>query len=364
MRRLIGWITAGVLLLALGPGPAKGQETSRQLPAPQQPDPGRTITSVSPNPYEIYNRPAYPQVQRINLQFNPAGGYLEGIASIIQAQGQFALDQQQALLEREKVVAARLNNRRQRLEQWLWERENLPTLEDDRERFRLENLRRARNDPPITEIWSGKALNDLLLDLERITSAGGSAAAGVPLEPELLAKINVTSGKADGNVALFRAERIPWPHLLRRPEFAADVASIEELKARAVAQASAGQRISFEVVEGMRRHYLKLRRTLTELARLLGDKATWTPHEYIQASQFLNHFNNGLTVLQEPDGADYLSDKLVPKARTVGDLVKYMKDHGLRFAPSTAGQERFYTALHQKLADLSREAGQRTRDPK
>src|SRR2546425_4732176 len=82
------------------------------------------------NPYRLY-QPTY---------LAPAWGYvqdpygLHGAAAVIQAQGQLMKDQQEAFLKREEVRKARLELHRKQLEQWLWERDHLPTAEDERER--------------------------------------------------------------------------------------------------------------------------------------------------------------------------------------------------------------------------------------
>src|SRR5262249_7470356 len=102
------------------------------------------------------------------------GQYLHGAADVIRSEGQFMINQQQAFLMREEYRKRRLERRRLELQQWLWERENLPTVEDERERTREEQRRRSLN-PPITEIWSAKSLNDLLQDLIKVRSPGSSA---------------------------------------------------------------------------------------------------------------------------------------------------------------------------------------------
>src|SRR5438552_1614810 len=134
-----------------------------------------------PSPYPYY--PGY--------YADPYSGYLSGAADVINAQGRFLVNTQQAYLTREQVRQARLDNRRRSIDEYLYERERRPTLEDERERARLENVRRSRNDPPITEIWSGKALNDLLLAIQQ-QQAKGLRGPAVPVEEEMLKNINVT----------------------------------------------------------------------------------------------------------------------------------------------------------------------------
>ncbi len=104
--------------------------------------------------------------------YDPYGGLLHGTADIIRSQGDYLKSLQEADLEKEQVRDAKLETRRKYVEQWLWERANLPTWQDERERVQREELRRSRNDPPITEIWSGGALNALLDDAKKITSIG------------------------------------------------------------------------------------------------------------------------------------------------------------------------------------------------
>ena len=142
-----------------------------------------------PSPYGYYPGYSY---------YDPYGGYLSGAADVINAQGQFMVSTQQAYLQREQVRQARLENRRRTFDEYLYERERRPTLEDERERARLENLRRSRNDPPVTEIWSGKALNDLLLAIQQ-QQAQGRRGPRVPVDEDTLKNINVTTGANSGS---------------------------------------------------------------------------------------------------------------------------------------------------------------------
>ena len=87
--------------------------------------------TITNNPYTNFgsNTGGYPYYPSYNIP------ELYGAAEVIRAQGQLMTSQQQAFLEREKVRAARIDNRRKELEQFLWEREHMPTPEDDRQRF-------------------------------------------------------------------------------------------------------------------------------------------------------------------------------------------------------------------------------------
>jgi hypothetical protein len=355
MRRSAKWFLAAAAVVAVGRVQAQNQ--------PNQQPPNQQQGRFTSNPFDIYTEPR-PQTIRNVYTWDPYSGYLQGVASVIQSQGQFAIDQQTVRLKNEQVNAARLVNRRNRLEQWLWEREHLPTNEDDRQRVLRQEIGRARMDPPITEIWSGKALNDLLTDLRRVNSPGAAPSGTTAIPTELLEKINITSGKAGGNLGVIRDGKVWWPLILRRSEFDTLRTHFDDLLAKAVSQAQAGQPISADVLEMLIQRQRDLSNALTDRARKLGDGANWSPLQYSNAKSFLNQVNDAMTVLQQADAADFLGGKLAAKGRTVNELVQHMKDNGLFFAPATPGKETAYTALHRKLADYSTEAGMQLPPPK
>ena len=185
-------------LLVLLPARSAAQNANANAPALNGFNPYAQFSSVTPAPYWGYA--GYP------YSISPA-------ADMVRAQGQILLDVQQAYLMREQVKVAKLETRRKQLEQWLWERDNLPTTEDERERLQRANVRRSRNDPPLTEIWSAKALNDVLLDYQKSPSL--LATANEPVAPDLLGQINVTTGKYEANIGVLK-QKPHWPLLLYR----------------------------------------------------------------------------------------------------------------------------------------------------
>ena len=96
---------------------------------------------------------------------------------------------------RENVHKLRLENRRRLIEEWKWEQENIPSAQDLRERDIALNYRRSMTNPPLTEILSAKALNDIL-DHLATAQAKGQRGPSVPLDKTTLKQINV---KATGD---------------------------------------------------------------------------------------------------------------------------------------------------------------------
>lgn len=271
------------------------------------------------------------------------------IAAVIRAQGQFMLDNQKALLMREEVRAKRMENRRKQLEQWMWERENLPTLQDEREKAQRLTLQHARNTAPLTEIWSAKALNDLLAHAKQLSSAGNPA-ADFPLNSELLAKIHVTSGKGNLNVGLIKGGKIPWPILLKRSLFASNRERLNKFVELLLTEVNADA-LDPDTIDEIYKLLKALEQQLIELARSKDPSVHFTPAQFIEARRCLSQLEDAIKALEEPGAINYLNGKFAAKGNSIGELVTYMRENGLQFAPATPGSYEAYAALYQALRD-------------
>ncbi len=286
-----------------------------------------TTPSYPWNPYPNYN--------------GVYGGFLSGAADVINSQGQFMVSQQQAYQMREQVRQAKIDTRRKNLDEYLYERAVMPTTEDERERARLENLRRSRNDPPITEIWSGKALNDLLLGIQQ-QFARNIQGPKVPLDPYVLERINVTGSQTGGSLGLIRDGRLTWPLAFRANEFNGARQQLDQLASKAYRQAQSGA-VDGDTIQGMTAAVDSLAK---QLKRNIDEISA---NDYIKAKRFLNDLTDAITVLQDPNASKYLTQKWTARGNTVGDLTRDMTSQGLKFAPAVTGDEAAYVALHRDL---------------
>jgi hypothetical protein len=272
----------------------------------------------------------------------PAGGYLSGASDVIGSQGQFLIDLEQRKLLGEDVKRSKLDTRRKTLDEYLYERANTPTTEDERERLRIESIRRSRNDPPPHEIWSGRALNELLLAIQQMQIQNGPGRT-VLLNPDVVSRINVTSGNGTGQTGLLReGGKLKWPMVLKKPIFAEERKKLDELMPQAVQEAQSGS-INDDVVQGMKDAVAgldeRVKRSIEEI----------TATEYSQAKRFIRELSSTVKALQDPNVANYLGGKWVARANTVADLVDQMTRQGLKFAPAVTGEEAAYTALHTAM---------------
>jgi hypothetical protein len=275
-----------------------------------------------------------------------SGELLKGEGTAIEAQGKYEVEFQKSRLLNQEVERSKVDTRRKIFDERLYERANTPTLNDQQERFRREQVRHAQTNPPLTEILSGKSLNDLLLDCQ-ILRGRGAAGPDVPLDEDLGRKVDVIPGGSAGTPGLLRGQPLPWPLLLAGGRFQEDRARIEGLLTQAVRQAGAG-RVEADTVEELLHALAAVER---KLAAVTGSAAEELgASERIRARRFLGELRSAARLLQEPDAAGVVAGRCVACGRTVPELVRHMTEHGLRFAPAAGGNNASYVALHRALA--------------
>jgi hypothetical protein len=324
-------VVASVAAIAALPHPAAAQST---LSA----DPYRTVVITAPSPY--WGATYTPYVVRTPL---------DGVAAVIEAQGDYLDKVQKAALLREEVRQKKLETRRKQLEHWEWERDfRAATAQRERERIHNQELEYARNFPSQTMICDGTVLNKLLDELARRPELPADGSTRV--EADWLAHVHVSvDGRA--NIALLKGDTIFWPQLLLRPEFSDDRKRIDDLlkEARQLAVSNSGGQVALApVLRGLEEARRACKDHIdTEIRNSANDPA-YNPRHYVEGGRFLKQLLDAIFMLERPDAAFYLTPL---QGRTVGELVAQMKKKGVRFAPATVGCERFYVALHRALAD-------------
>jgi hypothetical protein len=270
------------------------------------------------------------------------GAALSGAADVINAQGQFMLDQQQAFMGREQYFQAKIDTRHKNVQEYLYERNVLPTEEDDRERLRLETIRRARNDPPATEIWSGKALNDMLQAIQK-QRAQGVQGPEVAIDQDALKHLNLSGNQTLSSIGLLRdGGKLPWPAAFLDETFNDERKNLDQLAGEVMRQIDSGA-ADGGTIAAMKRAEAKLAKGLK------ANVDSIAPNDYIEAKRFLNDLDGTFRALQDPNVGKYASGKWAAMGRTVGDLVTEMTRQGLKFAPALAGDNPAYTAIHTAL---------------
>jgi hypothetical protein len=281
-----------------------------------------------------------------------SGYYLDPGAEEIKAQGQIMVNQQQAYYIREKVRAERIANRHKAFDESLYESEKASTIEQGRHLMQTQQMQRARNNPPVSEIWSGQALNDLVKDLERQTGNRDWAHLGIqllPLVQDGFKHINVTRGT--GNIALLRdGGRIHWPEGLSGSQYQYERDQLGIMAHEAIKQAVFNSSIPVEITRRMSSTVDGLRRKMRNEANTLSSS------HYIEAKGFLSSIDSAITALHQEDVSNHFNGTYELKANTIPELVRFMTEQRLQFAPALPAGRTAYAALHQALTTYHQSA--------
>src|SRR5262249_7364919 len=139
-------------------------------------------------------------------------------------------------------------------DEYLYEKDKAITPEDERKKFASLELERSRNNAPVTEIQSGKALNALLGDLSKhAKTADWSRSQGFPLpfEGGMLDHINVT--QTGGNIGLLRNHgMLVWPLAFEGPELQTQREELAAKARDAVRQAESQGQVDAQLLANMR----------------------------------------------------------------------------------------------------------------
>lgn len=280
----------------------------------------------------------------------PDSSTMHGGADAMTALSQQLLANQQTALQQQTILRTNIENRRSLFDAWLYERANQPGVEDLREREQELTLQRSRNDPPFTEILSARALNSLLVELQKL-EARGTTLATVALEEAALRNINVTATQNGAHFGLLKHDgSLSWPAVLRDLSPSEDTQAlrqeIDSLIKEALHQAKFG-RTEAGLVTQLQSDVRSLRALLKKNAGVLS------PTRYITAKLFLDDLTGAVQVLERDDAANYILGKFTARGNTVQELLRHMTSLGLVFAPAVAGDEAAYLALQRALAETS-----------
>src|SRR5262249_10355359 len=161
-------------------------------------------------------------------------------------------------------------------------------------------------------------------------------------DEDTLKHINVT-GK-DFNLGLLRNDgRFTWPSGLSDLLPVDEKKDIEIRAQNAVTQATTG-RVDPNLIKDLRAGVKKMRALLTSKISQIP-----TP-QYVDAKRFLNNFDDAVDALAFGDATNFFAfQKFASSPRNVSEVVAYMAEKGLQFAPAVEGDEPYYQALHTAL---------------
>ncbi len=243
-------------------------------------------------------------------------------------------------MKREQANQAALDTERKRIEFQRWLESTRDTAPKMRERDLATDLERARKNPPATEVWSAKPLNDLLRSIQ---ASKPSRVASPALDEDVLKHVNLTDGTSPGSVGPLKEGSLDWPDSLKEPAFDKARARLARNLRLAIAQLKDREPLDNAQLKDIKADF-------QELNRLLGENAEdLSPAQYIEAKRFLNRLSESIRALSDPKAVNYFNGKWVARGKNVAELVSFLTKEGLIFAPAGSGDESAYNALYTAL---------------
>jgi hypothetical protein len=321
-----------------GPPVTQPTQQSGVMARPTAPPGGYAPPPVNPYMYA----PSYAPYAGVPYGNPYASGGLTGAANAINAQGQFEQQFQQARLMNQDVERSKLATRRAQIEEWQWERDNIPTLEQNRERDQYWQLRQNLNDPPSAQIWDGTALNTIFAAIQQVLPPG-STGPTVPLPPGVAPQISLTVGVVSTGKGLLKSgPTLHWPLPLQAGMFDSLRGDVDRQMKTAYDEVRTGP------VDG--KVLLRLKTDLNQMDAILNAQVEeMTINASIDGMRYVRELRDTLQLLEKPDAHTlFVADKS-DQARTVGDLIEVMTEKGQKFAPALSGAEPAYNALYTSM---------------
>jgi hypothetical protein len=289
----------------------------------------------------------------LSTGYNPYGGFvdpygggiLNGAADVIFAEGRFMIQTEQARLMRNKWKVAELDYRKKAFDLESYFRANTPSYAEVKEKLDKDILRRVQSSANTGEIWQGVSQNILLRDFAKNQAKKLNNVPEIPVLENVLRHINVT--KNGGNMGVLRhGGELNWPTALT--ELASrDMRRDMDLQARALyQQAEQTGKGDPATIKDLRTNIKTLR---DKLVARVNDIPT---EQYSDARRFLSDLEDAVRGVERGDAPSFFDfQKFVRGGKhTVKDVVDYMLEHGLTFAPAVEGDQGAYEALYQAMA--------------
>jgi hypothetical protein len=218
-----------------------------------------------------------------------------------------------------------------------------PTLtpQQQRERIYQNDLKWSQSALPANEAASGTALNTLLTDVQSL-QIHGIKGPEIQIDQGLLPSLNVVVAGRSGNLGLLKQGPIHWPEALNGTDFVSERQEVEASIPKVIDETLKGKTVNFDdLTEPLASMHYRLAAKIVQMP----------PQEYIEADRLLGQLDDAVKMLRQPDAGKYFDQTYAAHGQTVSELVQYMTQHGLQFAPAVEGQEPAYEAVHQALAE-------------
>jgi hypothetical protein len=295
------------------------------------------VPPYGPNPYGPYGANNYIE--------SPIGGFMNGTANVINAQGQWYNQVQSASIENEKFKQAKIQTQRQKFDESNYERFNMVNQVQDRQR-QVDMINwRLQHSPSQGDILGGQALNSVLTAIQ---GAGGgySAPRSVTMSPTVLRMVGVTDGSSQGGIVMLTdGSPLHWPRALGTSTFDADRQKVNQLLATAIQQGKVGA-VNPDLLNDVTN-------TVNNMQNTLKAQIDNVPvNDFMTAKRYLNQLLDAINTLSGPNVTKYLTGEWSARGETIADVIENMTNQGLTFAPAIMGAEGAYNSTYRAMETM------------
>lgn len=297
-----------------------------------------------PNPYNPYVNPYYPTYP--NGPGYNAGAYLNGSADVMRSYGDVITKQEEARVTREKANQAKIDTKRKAFDEMLYEKANTPTYTEELTAEKQQILTRMMTYPTRSEVTNGNSLNTMLPYVQSLSSQG-TMGPPVPLAQSIVNQLNISS-TGTSSVGLLRGGgQVEWPLGLKGK----NQEKLDKLLPQAYDAAGKGT-LNPKLMKEVRTEM----KTMREVLRKQCQNDEIETSTYLQAVEFYNSLESSVNNLEKPDARKQIGGAYSPRARNVQELIDFMTDNGLKFAPAVPGNESAYQVTHDAFVRYARNA--------
>jgi hypothetical protein len=290
-----------------------------------------------PNPYA----PAYPRSAGPGIG---QGAALSGAADVSRAYGDVIVQQENARIQREKANQAKIDTKRKAFDEMMYEKANTPTYTETLTKDKQNILTRLMTFPLRGEITNGETLNAMLPLLQAL-STYGTQGSPVQLPQSAVRELNV-SGSGTSSIGILRdGGRVDWPIALITPQ----QKKLDKLLPAAYDAAGADM-LTPKLMKDIRTEMTSMREDMRK--RLKNEEIETS--SYLRAIEFYNSLESSVNALDSVDARKQISGAYAARGRNVQELVDYMTENGLKFAPAAPGQENAYQVVHDAFTRYAR----------
>jgi len=241
---------------------------------------------------------------------------------------------------------AKIETQRKAFDQMMYERSMTPALSEKQVLEENRRVTRMMTTPQPAEITKGLTLNTFMPFIQRLAFQGVQGPP-IPLNPDALRRVNVTTGDGGLSIGILRNQPIPWPMALRGET----QRKLDPMLKSAVSQATTNS-----LEPGPYKQVQSMVKQLEDEFFFKFKNEQISTSDWLVETPFIENLKIAVRALGLPEASRLLDGTYAARGNNVPELVANMTGGGLTFAPANPGDETVYRSLNAAFTNYIRAA--------